>query len=161
MGKTHVKQLADKKYMGGFSLGDKSEMIVIIDKVVTEDVINFKKNGDEEISKEVILYVKGQKPMILNSTNQDRIITALGTAYVEDWVGKKITLTTEKVRAFGKTHDALRVKPVAPKKEALTPTHKHWASILEGIKKKSVTVDALEALYTISAAHKKILNEAV
>ena len=51
----------------------------------------------------------------MNATNCDRITKAYGSPKVEDWVGKRIALTTEKVPAFGSVKDAVRIRPYPPR----------------------------------------------
>jgi hypothetical protein len=48
--------------------------------------------------------------MIINKTNAKIITKILDTPYIEHWAGKSIIIYAAKVRAFGETVDALRVK---------------------------------------------------
>ena len=50
-----------------------------------------------------------EKRMVLNKTNAMRLKAVHGKE-TDGWVGKRITLTTEKVDAFGQLWNALRVK---------------------------------------------------
>jgi len=54
------------------------------------------------------------KPMILNITNKKRIIKLYKTRESDKLKGKRVTIITEPVRAFGGVYDALRIKPVLP-----------------------------------------------
>lgn len=61
-----------------------------------------------------ILRLKGkQKAMVLNKTNAQTIASMYGPEAME-WIGKRITLYSAKVRAFGKMHDAIRIRDEAP-----------------------------------------------
>ena len=51
-----------------------------------------------------------KKGMILNKTNCKIISKRLDSPYIEQWVGKSITIYAAKVRAFGEMVEALRVK---------------------------------------------------
>ena len=73
------------------------------------------RNGMEE--KFLIHFQETEKTLILNQVNA-RTIAKLYGAETEDWAGKGITLYTEEIRAFGKTHNAIRVAPAIP----LSPT---------------------------------------
>lgn len=67
-------------------------------------------SGKEE-TKEVLYFAETRKGLVLNKTNAKRIAILYGKM-TGAWAGKQITLYTEKVQAFGETHNALRVAPV-------------------------------------------------
>lgn len=75
---------------------------LVFDKMKDED-------GKEE-EKPVLLFKGVDKGLVLNKTNAQRIAEQHGDE-TDLWTGKKITLTTESVTAFGKTQWAIRVKP--------------------------------------------------
>ena len=112
MEKTHYKKLKDPNYIGAYELmnsdGTTREMVVTIESAKKEELKNVEKNQG------LVLYIKGQKPMIVNSVNAKAISLATGSEFVEDWFGKKITLYVVKIKAFGEMMDALRVKKEAP-----------------------------------------------
>lgn len=111
--KHHWKSYMDTEYIGGHSLAD-MDAIVTITKTNNE-LVKSKENPNGE--KNFIVYVKDSKSeqkFVLNMTNGLNITNALGTPDPEKWVGRKIQLYTAKVNAFGKDHDALRVRDVAP-----------------------------------------------
>ena len=56
--------------------------------------------------------------MVLNSTNNDTITRVIGSPNFDDWIGHKIKVGTEKVRAFGDVWDAVRVRDEKPKETA-------------------------------------------
>lgn len=78
---------------------------LVFDKMKDED-------GKEE-EKPVLLFKGVDKGLVLNKTNAQRIAEQHGDE-TDNWSGKKITLTTESVTAFGKTQWAIRVKPERP-----------------------------------------------
>lgn len=162
--KTHYKKLRNPDYIGAYELmqGDKTiELIVTIERAVKEII----KNGENKEG--MVLYLKGQKPMIVNSVNAKNITKALGSPYVEDWTGKSITLYVAKIRAFGETVDAIRVHPTppalsTPKKQELpelTPEHEKWAGAREAIKANTTTIDAVKKAYKISSENEKLLTD--
>ena len=51
----------------------------------------------------------------MNTTNCETLTALFKSADVKDWVGKRIILHTEKVRAFGKMVDGIRVMNKLPK----------------------------------------------
>ncbi len=153
--KTHFKKLRNPSFIGSYELmtGDTAtELVVTITDVKRETIQNGDKTDDA-----MVMYLKGHKPMIVNATNAKNINTALDTPYIEEWIGKSITLYVEKVKAFGGWHDALRVRKTAPKKPILT------ADKLPGViaaMKKGTTLKQVENKYTVSDEIKKqIENE--
>lgn len=72
-----------------------------------------KDNDGKEQDKPILSFLKVEKGLVLNKTNAQRIADIYGDE-TDNWVGKKITLCTESVTAFGETKWAIRVKPVPP-----------------------------------------------
>lgn len=56
------------------------------------------------------------KPMKAPNVVLKNCKTALKSPYIEDWVGKQVSIYVEKgLKAFGGVHDVLRVRPYAPR----------------------------------------------
>lgn len=109
---THWKKLTNPDYLGAYSLDDGKDIIATIDHVVQEKVTG----TDGKTEECVVCYFKGGvKKMILNATNLKMITKLFGTPYIEQWSGKKIQIGIEKVRAFGDTVEALRVRKTLPR----------------------------------------------
>jgi len=100
------------KYIAGDSLKGKS-VPMTIDRVVNEDV----SNSDKIEEKQVLYFVESKKGMILNKTNAKRIARLYGPE-TDDWKGIVIELYTEPVKAFGETHNALRVREAKQQAQA-------------------------------------------
>lgn len=112
----HWRMLANNSdYIGAYCFQPNEEKIVTITNVKREVVTG----ADGKREECVIVYFKEEKPLILNSTNGKMIQRVLGSPFIQDWVGKRIVLGVEKVRAFGEVVDAVRVKN---KKVAQTET---------------------------------------
>ncbi len=107
--RTHWKKMTTTNYFGSWDL-DGRDMIVRILEVKQEVITNTQ--GREE--KPVAYLDGGLKPLILNATNMKAIAKALGSPYIEDWIGRKIQLYTEKVPAFGEITEAVRVRDFDP-----------------------------------------------
>jgi FKBP-type peptidyl-prolyl cis-trans isomerase 2 len=90
----------------------------------------------------------------MNSTNLKTIWKSLDTPFIEDWVGKKIEVTVQKVKAFGEVHDALRVVKTSLE---LTPKHPKWNGAKEAIKSGTVKIDQIKKQYTISPENETLL----
>lgn len=157
MKKTHWRKLDNPNYLGAYSLmdGETKELTVTIEKVVVEEVKNDR--GPESCK---VAYLKGQKPMILNTINCRTIERIYETPFIDDWAGKQITLYVAKIKAFGELMDALRVKPVKPggsRLPELKPGHEKWEGAKTALMKGDVTIDAIKKKYSISAENEKQL----
>lgn len=159
MEKTHYKKLRNPNYIGSYELmtgGEPKDMVVEIVKSTKEHI----QNGDKK-EEAMIVHLKNQKPFIVNSTNAKSIESALGSPYIEDWVGKKITLYVSRIKAFGGWHDALRVRKEAPtehQKEDLNPSHEKWNGAVKAIKDGKTTIDAINKAYNINDENLKLLQ---
>lgn len=121
MKKTHWREIKQTDYLGGHDLSDGKggfkDIIVTIKKAHKKKVSDI--HGDE--TDELILeFADATKPMILNVTNSRTLSKLFKSSYIEDWAGKEIQIGTQKVKAFGEMHDALRIRPFPPKKQAPT-----------------------------------------
>lgn len=159
--KTHYKKLRNPLYIGSYELmtGGEPKNIVVEITGATKELVQ---NGDKK-EDAMIIRLKNQKPMIVNSTNAKAITKALATPYIEDWVGKRIELTVKKIKAFGEWHDALRVVDVAPKalgKPDLNPQHERWAGSLVALKDKKTTVADILKYFTVNDENLILLNNA-
>lgn len=99
-------------YLGSYDLYDLNtpEITVTIKKFAEEEVTTNSKT--EKCA--VMYFEENYKPMIVNPTNKKRLAKLFKTKMSEKMVGKRITIYIEKVKAFGKIHDALRIKETLP-----------------------------------------------
>ncbi len=109
--KTHWKKNFNYEYMGSYSLPDGKDVTMTIVKTATEKVTGA--NGKKEDCF-VCYFKEAEKPMILNRTNAKTISKIYGTPYVEDWIGKRVTIGIDIVNAFGEQTEALRIRMVKP-----------------------------------------------
>lgn len=112
MSKTHWKKLTNPNYLGSYSLEDGKDIVLTI-KAVRYETVTGADGKQEDCA--VCYWVENQKPMILNTTNMKMIAKITGTPYIEDWAGQPIQIGVERVRAFGETVDALRVRKNKPR----------------------------------------------
>lgn len=69
------------------------------------------RNGRDYMKKKWVLKLANQpKRWIVNKTNQDAIVFLLGP-FLEEWIGKRITLIPDKTQFGGGTVDCIRVRP--------------------------------------------------
>ena len=107
---THWKRLTNPNYIGAHDLQPSQELTVTIESVANEVVKCFDgKTVKEETC--IVAKIRGaKKPMILNKTNCRIISKNLDSPYIEHWVGKSVVIYAAKVRAFGESTEALRIK---------------------------------------------------
>lgn len=107
-----MKMGANPNYLGNWDIETPNrEITVTITKIVDEKVAG--NSGREDVC--TVAYFKEDfKPMILNITNKKRLFKLYKTKDTDNLVGKRITITTERVKAFGDIYDALRIKPTVP-----------------------------------------------
>ena len=109
----HWKQNFDYKYTGAYELQPGEEKVVTIKKTCKEEVNST--DGKKSLCL-VAYFEESSKPMVLNKTNC-KTIEKLYSPFIEKWVGKQITVFAAKVKAFGDTVDALRIRPTVPVKK--------------------------------------------
>lgn len=119
MGKTHWKKLMNPDYLGSYFLDPGQTLDLTITKIAKEVVIG--PDGKKEECPVAHFKESGIKPMVLNATNCKTIAGLYGTHLVEDWVGKRIRVGAEKVKAFGEIVEALRVQKTVPTDKAKEP----------------------------------------
>ena len=105
----HWKQNFDYRFTGAYELEPGQTVTRKITRTGHEMVKTDR--GEERC---FVAYFEGQtKPMVLNKTNCKTIEKLYGPQ-VEGWIGKEIVIASAKVRAFGDTVDALRIKEIRP-----------------------------------------------
>jgi hypothetical protein len=153
--KTHFKKLRNPDYLGSWDLADENGKFknrVLTIKSVSKENVHDGRGGQDEC---VMVSFEESKPMIMNATNLKTISKVLNTPYIEEWVGNKIEITVEKVRAFGDVHDALRVVKVSLE---LNPKHPKWKSAKEAVEAGTVTVEQIKKQYTLTPENEKLLT---
>lgn len=153
---THWKKLINPDYIGAYSLDNGKDLIVKIEKV-TREVVTGVGGKKEECT---IVYLKGQKPLILNRTNAKMITKLAGTPYIEKWSGLSITLYVSTTKMAGEIVECLRIRDEKPKLPELIPGTENWTKSLAGIK-NGYTIDQIKSKYSISKANEtKLIQEA-
>ena len=109
-------------YLGSWDLDElpNREVTLTIAQIKDENVVGAE--GRESVCTVCYWTDKSFKPMILNVTNKKTLAKLHKTKDTEKLKGKSVIIGTEKVKAFGDVHDALRIRsrlPVAQKQENL------------------------------------------
>jgi hypothetical protein len=152
--KTHFKKLKNVDYLGSWDLADQNGVFknrILTISEITKEMVHDGKGGKDEC---VTVKFQEAKPMIMNSTNLKTISKTLETPFIEDWVGKKIEIKVEKVKAFGDVHDALRVVKASLD---LNPKHPKWNGAKKALADGTTTIEAIKKAYTISPENEKLL----
>ena len=131
--KTHWKKLTNPDYLGAYDFQPNEQRELTIAHVERKQIIGA--DGKKEECT-ICHFVERCKPMILNVTNAKTIEKVAGSPYVEDWQGSKIYVIVQRVKAFGDTVDALRIKPEKVKDK------RTWLEIGESLDK---AVNAIKA----------------
>lgn len=113
--RTDYRSLYDKEYIGSWDIKDK-DVTVTITKVVGGNLVG---QGGRKTKKPVV-YMKGtEKGFAINATNGKAIASMYGK-FVQDWVGKRITLYKSMTRdpsGDGEV-ECIRVRPQIPAPKA-------------------------------------------
>ena len=104
--KTHWKKNFDYRFLSGDEL--KGEVVVTIERIVTEEVFNPSSNSKEKAL--AVYFVGKKKGVVLNKTNAKAIVKVTGSPYQEDWIGKKIIIYPKSGKFFGEEMQVVRVK---------------------------------------------------
>lgn len=123
----HFKTLFPSLYLGAHDLQGR-DVSLTMRRVIVEDL---KTSGGSE-RKPTVYFVETQakaaqaggeeKRLVLNKTNA-KVIAKMYGPEVNDWAGKRITIYSARVAAFGEEVDAIRIRPVPPPPvAAATPT---------------------------------------
>ena len=107
-----MKMGKNANFLGSWDLYDipSQQITATIHDIRDEEVIN---NGKSEHCT-VLVFKEDIKPMILNLTNKKTLAKLYKTKETKKLIGKRVTIVYEKVKAFGKVSDALRIKSQVP-----------------------------------------------
>jgi len=109
---THFKNFFNDRFLNSGDVDNNKDTVVeIINVFSMKD-----KTADGEKNYTAVGLVGFDKPMKAPNIVLKDIYAALGTAEVEEWHGKKISIYIAKGQVhFGKVHDLIRVRTVAPR----------------------------------------------
>ncbi len=156
MSKTHWKQLVNPDYLGAYSIPEDEDLTVVIDVVRSEEITGT--NGKKEICS--VAHIKGNKPWILNMTNQKSIARIYGP-YIEDWQGKPVTLYASTTKLAGEVVECIRVRPQVATRKKSPISDERFQNAIESIKSGSFTAEKLRANFTLTKGQEKHLTEAL
>jgi len=149
--KTHWKSmLTNLDYIGAYALNYGEDLTVKITSVSKEKVKGDK--GKEEVC--TVAHLEGQKPFILNRTNSKMIQRLYKSPYVEDWIGKEITLYATVTKVAGELVECLRIRNEVPSKEVkdrrLDISNERLEAALDNILQKKYTYEKLVKTFKLT-----------
>lgn len=100
-----------KTFLGGWTFED-GDKTLTIKSVGEEEMYDAETGGKKKAL--AMRFEELDLPMVLNVTNSETIAGVVGSDRLDDWIGHKVIVGTSKVKAFGKVHDAIRVRPEKP-----------------------------------------------
>ena len=110
---THWRKHMDSRFIGSWDIeGDWTGEIVGVEGGEVE-------NAQGKQKKPMIAFKGAKKKLVANATICKTIAAMYGDD-VEKWTGKRVTLYTTKVDAFGTVVEAIRVRPRVPDAEKAT-----------------------------------------
>jgi hypothetical protein len=144
--------MKDNKYLGSWDLevnGKYEPRIVTIEKVFQDVMVG-------EMGKEDKVFIKLKefpKSMVANRSNFKRLETFFGSFNPDDYIGKQIVLSVEKVKSPQGMVDALRfsTRPL-PKQEKPTLDDARFKKALEALAEGKTTVEKLTSDFNLNQA---------
>lgn len=156
--KTHWKKSFDSPYIGSWDLEENQTEITLTIKDAKSEMT---KGLKENTTKNVIYFVEDYKPMIVNSGNSKTIKNICNSPYLEDWKGTRITIYVKEVRAFGETHDALRIREKTKELPVLDKTHKKFLDVKKAVMSGNFTMDQVKTKYQVSKEVESLILKSV
>lgn len=156
--KTHWKKLINPDYIGAYALPAGQDMTVTIESVGREIVTSV--GGKKEEC--TVARLQGQKPFVLNVTNQKSIARLYGP-YIEDWAGKQITLFASETKLAGEMVECVRIRPnvasIAPTKQPISDDR--LANAINSINSGDYTKKQLLDRFDLTDSQHQTLNSRV
>lgn len=115
--KQDYRKFFDKEMLGAWDLPDRDVVVTI----ATAGGGELTGVGGRKTKKPIISIVGKDKKIAINATNGKAIAGMYGN-YVQDWVGKRITIYKTQTQMGGETVDCIRVRPQIPAATAKTET---------------------------------------
>lgn len=111
-GREHWKEVMEYQYLGAYSISEGERDLIFTIKSAAKEAV---KNEDGKEDSCLVLYFdESEKGMVVNATNAKRIEAIYKTGIVSEWIGKRIQLYVEQVKAWGKVVPALRIREFEP-----------------------------------------------
>ena len=113
-----ISTIFPSKYVAAEDLNGKPITLTITTCTLEE----MQSHDNQKVSKPVVYFAKATKGLVLNRTNATIIADLYGDE-TDAWTGKRITIYPTRVKAFGKTVDAIRVREEVPAQPKPAPVN--------------------------------------
>lgn len=113
--KTHWKTYMDRDFLGACDLVGRGDVTVTIASHQQGEIA---KAGTSKKERKGVITFKGSPKKWVVSTTNGKIIEGLYGEFVEDWIGKRITLYLTDTKMSGKPCKGVRVRPRIPGSKA-------------------------------------------
>jgi hypothetical protein len=104
--KKHYRALMNKPLLVAEEFGGKDVTLTI--KEVKQETL---KNERGEEQKIVLYFEETPRAVAMNVTNCKQLTENVGSGFVQDWVGQKVTFYPVTISAFGRNQEAIRIRP--------------------------------------------------
>jgi hypothetical protein len=146
--KKHWRDLLKKEYLHGSEID--GEITVTIKGFEEIEVYSKSNKGIEELG--VMTFEEDIKSVVLTSRKADAIENLYGSGYIDDWIGKKITLFPQNEKHFGKIHPVITVRgkiPESTKLPELVKGSEKWIEAEKSLKYGTVTIESILKFYSV------------
>lgn len=155
---THFRKVFDSPYLSSVDL---VEPIVLTIQRVVQELDKTKKTKDNfntaYFVEKFIRPGEKLKPMILNATNSKAVSKIVGSPFIEDWAGARITVYVERGIKFGReTVDGLRIAAAAERK-VITPENTRMWEAAKSAYRRDGSLDKVLSKADMSDEHVKQL----
>ena len=156
--KTHWKKAFDSPYIGSWDLNENQTEITL---TIKEAKCEMTKGLKENSTKNIIYFKENYKPMIVNSGNSKMIKILSDSVYLEDWKDIRITLYVKQIRAFGETHDALRIREITKELTTLTKEHSKFLDVKKAVNSGNFSMEQVRTKYNVDKKTEKLILKIV
>jgi len=141
----------DEKFLGSWNLekNGKYESVVVHIERFYQDVLIGSMGKENKV---VCKLKEFDKPLIVNRSNFKRLQQKFDSFDMNDYIGKPVMLTVEKVKSPDGIVDALRfsTRPVEVQKSLPIIKDEDLPKVIESIKNGDMTLDKLKTIRTIT-----------
>tara|TARA_R110002020_G_scaffold59128_2_gene161536 strand:- start:232 stop:723 length:492 start_codon:yes stop_codon:yes gene_type:complete len=156
--KTHWRKFLNTAFLNGDEIPKEGVVVTIIGFEATEVYSQASKSKQEEGT---LSFKELEKPMILTNRKAKQISAVVGSSFMEDWIGKTVTLFPVNEKHFGQVMPVINIKAGEHTKQVFNTKSPGWAKAEAAIKNGSTTIANIEKHYKLTDATKKILTDLI
>jgi hypothetical protein len=155
---THYRKVFDSPYLSSMDVVDPITLTIAR---VTQEADKTKKSKETfntaYFAEKFIRDGEKLKPMILNATNSKTMAKLVGSPFIEDWAGARVTVYVERGIKFGRdTVDGLRIMQASSRKQITPENVKMWEAAKAAYRRDG-SLDKVLAKADMSEEHVALL----